>query len=205
MQRIDIYPRTKLFFHSKFAPERRKVLVVLVSIRNDIQEEERRHAIGNAAYKSVGSVGFGLLIAGIIAAPITLGASLALSGASAAASVSSVAASIIHRAVKAKKIKEKISNAQSSLENHEKICFQMYKLFCMLKEDMRSRRGWDDGFLRSIAAISLRDADVDSHIAMYTKTVEGVRVVLSNVPNLIEIDAVINQLENDYLFFCRFF
>lgn len=217
MQRGDIYERAKQFYYSNFAPERQKVLQDLATIRDDIQEEERRHAIGNIAYQGVRTVGIGLIIAGVIAAPFTLGGSLVLSGASAAAQVSSVAASAIHKKVKVKKINKMISSAEQSLKNHEKTCSEMYEMFRMLKEYLQSERGQGDDFFRSVPAYSLDDANLASMIATYIGIVVGVGAVLLSVLDLLEINAgkmsdegekiqkVINELENQDSEFRNFF
>lgn len=217
MQREDIFERAKHFYYSHFAPERQKVLQDLATIRDDIQEEERRHAIGNIAYQSVKTVSIGLIIAGVIAVPFTLGGSLVLTGASAAARVSSVAASAIHRKVKLEKINKMISNAEQSMRNHEKTCFEMYEWFRMLKEYLQSERGQGDEFLRSVPAYSLDDATLASMIATYIGIVVGVGAVLLSVLNLLEINAgkmsdesekiqkVIHELETQDSAFRNFF
>lgn len=217
MQREDIFERARQFYYSHFAPERQKVLQDLATIRDDIQEEERRHAIGKIAYQSVRTVGIGLIIAGVIAIPFTLGGSLVLSGASAAAHVSSVAANAIHKKVKVEKINKMISNAEQSLRNHESTCFEMYNLFRMLQEYLQSKRGQGDDFLRSVPAYTLDDATLASKIATYIGIIVGVGAVLLSVLNLLEINAgkmsdesekiqkVINELESQDSEFRNFF
>lgn len=99
MEHIESYVKAKKYFQKTFAPERMKVINELISIRDDIQKETRIQKIGSVTYSSVGIVGGGLIIAGIIAAPFTFGGSLALSVAGAAATISSGVAGVTHTIV----------------------------------------------------------------------------------------------------------
>lgn len=217
MQRSDIYEKAKQFYYSTFAPERRKVLQDLASLRDDLQEEERRLAIGNIAYQGVRTVGIGLFVAGIIAAPFTLGGSLILSGTSLAASTSSLAATAIHKKVKAKKVKERISKAEQSLRKHEETCHQMYELLRKLNEYLKSSGDRNESHFRSLSASLLQDANLASVIATSIGIVLGVGSVLLSIIDLVEIDAgkmseeavnmqkIIHKLENEDREFRNFF
>lgn len=217
MQRSDIYARAKEYYCSMFAPERRNVLQDLACVRDDIQEEERRHAIGNIAYQGVRTAGIGLIVAGIIAAPFTLGGSLILSGASAAATTSSFAASAIHKKVKAKKIKEMIFKAEQSLRKHEDTCLKMHELLRMLNEYLKATGDRDEKYFKSISESLLQDANIPSKIATFVGIVVGVGAVLLSVIDLVEINAgkmsdealkiqkIINELESQDAEFRKFF
>lgn len=140
-----------------------------------------------------------------------------LSGASATALASSVAASAIHKKVKVAKIKKMISNAEQSMRNHEKTCFEMYELFRMLKEYLHSERGQGDDFFRSVPAYTLDDATSASKIVTYIGIILGVGAVLLSVLDLLEINAgkmsdesekiqkVIHELESQDSEFRNFF
>lgn len=102
MKRMDIYARAKQFYNSKFAPERRNILQDLACVSNDILQHERRLASENIAIQGAQTAGIGLFVAGMIAAPFTLGGSLVLSGVGALATMTSFATTAMHKQVKAR-------------------------------------------------------------------------------------------------------
>lgn len=121
MDNIESYVKAKEYFQKTFAPERMKVINELISLRDDIQKEARIQKIGSITYSSVGVVGGGMAIVGIVAAPFTAGASLALTAAGVAAGVSSGVAGVTHHVVKVKKVKSKLADAKKVWKSMTKV------------------------------------------------------------------------------------
>lgn len=113
-----------------------KVINEWISLRDDIQKEARIQKIGCVTFSSVGVVGGGVAIAGIIAAPFTARGSLALTAAGGAATISSGVAGVTHHMVKVKKVKSKFADAQTSLKKHDKSCEKMNTLLVPQKQDV---------------------------------------------------------------------
>lgn len=121
MDNIESYVKAKEYFKKTFAPERMKVINELISPRDDIQKEARIQKIGSITYSSVGVVGGGMAIVGIVAAPFTAGASLALTAAGVAAGVSSGVAGVTPHVVKVKKVKSKLADAKKVWKSMTKV------------------------------------------------------------------------------------
>lgn len=121
MDNIESYVKAKEYFQKTFAPERMKVINELISLRDDIQKEARIQKIGSITYSSVGVVGGGMAIVGIVAAPFTAGASLALTAGGVAAGVSSGVAGVTHHVVKVKKVKSKLADAKKVWKSMTKV------------------------------------------------------------------------------------
>eukprot|EP00105_Crassostrea_gigas_P012074 XP_011427958.1 PREDICTED: uncharacterized protein LOC105328675 [Crassostrea gigas] len=138
MENLDSFAKARHFYDETWAIERRKILKELESIRDEVQRQAKIHSIGSIAYSSVGVVGGGLAIAGIITAPFTFGVSLGLTVAGAATGVASGVAGVTHGAVKTGKVKTQINNAKTNLENHDKHCKEMTRLLELLKEDIKT-------------------------------------------------------------------
>lgn len=138
MEHLDSFVKARNFYHKKWAPERRRVLKDLESIRDEVQRQAKIHSIGSITYSSVGLVGGGLAIAGIITAPFTFGISLGLTVAGIATGVTSGVAGVTHGAVKIGIVKKQINNAKTNLENHEKSCKEMKSLLELLKQDIET-------------------------------------------------------------------
>eukprot|EP00105_Crassostrea_gigas_P002514 XP_011415074.1 PREDICTED: apolipoprotein L3-like [Crassostrea gigas] len=138
MEHLDSFIKARNFYHKKWAPERRRVLKDLESIRDEVQRQAKIHSIGSITYSSVGLVGGGLAIAGIITAPFTFGVSLGLTVAGVATGVTSGVAGVTHGAVKFGIVKTQISNAKTNLENHDKHCKEMKRLLELLKQDIQT-------------------------------------------------------------------
>lgn len=136
MECLDSYVKARYFYHKEWAPERRRVLKDLESIRDEVQRQATMHSIGSITYSSVGLVGGGLAIAGIITAPFTFGVSLGLTVAGTATGVASGVAGVTHGAFKTRKVKTQINNAKTNLENHDKHCKEMTRFLELLKEDI---------------------------------------------------------------------
>ncbi|XP_062617140.1 apolipoprotein L3-like [Saccostrea cucullata] len=119
-----------------WAPERLRVLEELRTIRDEIQEQARIQSIGNITYSSVGLIGGGLAIAGIVTAPFTFGTSLALTVAGVATGVTSGVAGVTHGVVKIGIVKKQCNQAKASLEKHDTTCKEMKRLVTLLQKDI---------------------------------------------------------------------
>ena len=128
--------KVKIYFQT-WGPERQKVLEDLKIIRDEVQRQARIHSIGSITYSSVRIVGGVLSVAGVIAAPFTFGASLALTVAGAVTGVTSGVASVTHGAVRIRKVKQKIKDAKASLEKHNATCDEMKRLIILLKTEIK--------------------------------------------------------------------
>lgn len=115
---------------------RKKVLNELKEIRDKIQEQARILSIGSITYSSVGVVGGGLTIAGIIAAPFTFGISLGLAAAGIATSATSIVAGVTHGSVKFEIVKQLCEDAKVSLKQHEVSCNNMRNMLRMLQKEV---------------------------------------------------------------------
>lgn len=179
MEHIESYVKAKEYFQNTFAPERMKVINELISLRDDIQKEARIQKIGSVTYSSVGIVGGGLIIAGIIAAPFTFGGSLALSVAGGAATISSGVAGVTHNIVKEKKVKSKLVDARTSLQEHDKKCSKMSTLLVPLKRDIDRLR---DEIIAIQQSRSEHDSDPENRNA--TRIVHGVKTIIGSFRTL---------------------
>lgn len=138
MEHLDSFVKARNFYDETWAPERREVLNELEIIRDEIQRQAKIHSIGSITYSSVGLIGGGLAIAGIITAPFTFGASLGLTVAGIATGVTSGVAGVTHGAVKFGIVKKHINNAKTNLEKHEKSGKEMKSLLKLLKQDIQT-------------------------------------------------------------------
>lgn len=179
MEHIESYVKAKKYFQKTFAPERMKVINELISIRDDIQKEARIQKIGSVTYSSVGIVGGGLIIAGIVAAPFTAGGSLALSVAGGAATFSSGVAGVTHNIVKEQKVKSKLVDAQTSLHEHDKNCSKMSTLLVPLKRDIDRLR---DEIIAIQQSRSEHDTDPENRNA--ERIVDGVKTIIGSFRTL---------------------
>jgi apolipoprotein L len=105
---------------------RKEVIRKLKELRDNIQEEERRHNIGKVTYSSTGIIAAGLTIAGIAAAPFTFGASLELTIAGAATGAVSGIAGFSHSVAANVIIRNKCEEAQTLLENYQSKVFDFW-------------------------------------------------------------------------------
>lgn len=109
---------------------------VLKEIRAKVQEQARILSIGSITYSSIGLVGGGLTIAGIIAAPFTFGISLGLTATGIATGVTSAVAGVTHGVVKFGIVKQLCEDAKLSLEQHEVSCENMRNMLKMLQKEV---------------------------------------------------------------------
>lgn len=113
-----------------------KVLKELKEIRDKVQEQARILSIGSITYSSIGLVGGGLTIAGIIAAPFTFGISLGLTATGIATGVTSAVAGVTHGVVKFGIVKQLCEDAKLTLEQHEVSCENMRNMLNMLQKEV---------------------------------------------------------------------
>lgn len=124
------------FFSETFEHEREQLIEILTSLQNEIQREAEIQKIGSITYSGLGMLGGGLMIGGIILAPLSAGASLGLTVAGISTGLSSSAADIAHGAIKAKIVQRKLISAQRKLREHENTCSMMKEVLCPLKRDI---------------------------------------------------------------------
>lgn len=136
MECMVSFVKARDYYKETWATERREILKELESFRDEIQRQAKIHSIGSITYSSVGLVGGGLAIAGIVTAPFTFGASLGLTVAGIVTGVTSGVAGVTHGAVKFGIVKKQCNNAKTSLENHDKSCKEMKSLLELLKQDI---------------------------------------------------------------------
>lgn len=171
MESIKSYVKAKEYFQKIFAPERMKVINELIKVRDDIQKEARIQKTGSITYSSVGIVGGGLVIAGIIAAPFTFGGSLALT-------VTGVVAAS-YSGFKGKMVLSKLVDAQTSLQEHDKSCLKMSTLLVPLKRDIDRLR---DEIIANQQSRSEHDNDPETRNA--TRIVHGVKTIVRSLRNV---------------------
>lgn len=100
MECMVSFVKARDYYKETWATERREILKELESFRDEIQRQAKIHSIGSITYSSVGLVGGGLAIGGIVTAPFTFGASLGLTVAGIVTGVTSGVAGVTHGAVK---------------------------------------------------------------------------------------------------------
>lgn len=177
MENIESYVKAKEYFQKTFAPERMKVINELISLRDDIQKEARIQKIGSVTYSGVGIVGGGMAIAGIVAAPFTLGGSLALTAAGVAAGLSSGVAGVTHGIVKVKIVQSKLADAQKSLQEHDRTCSKMSIFLVPLKQDV-------DRLQEEILAIQQSRSQHDPENRNATRIVRNFKTLVGSMSTL---------------------
>jgi hypothetical protein len=136
MENLKSFIVAKSYVSKTWSAERTRVIKELRNIKDEVQRQAKIHSIGSITYSSVGIVGGGLALAGILMSPITLGSSLGLTVAGVATGVKSGAAGLTHALVKVGIISSKCSEAKRSVENHEKTSDEMRRLLNELKKDV---------------------------------------------------------------------
>lgn len=94
------YTKARSFFDKKFYSERKQVIKDLEALKSDVQQEEKNRDIGSSVYSGVGIIGWSLIVAGVLAAPITGGVSTSLIVAGLASVGASGGASVLHQGIK---------------------------------------------------------------------------------------------------------
>lgn len=126
------------FYEDVFAPERNAVTKDLKRLKDEIQKEDCVQKKGSIAYSGVGIMGGALIIGGLLAAPVTGGASLAVTSGGFAAEMVSGAAEYLHDKFKTKRVNRTITCAKESLQKHEKTCLAMHKYLQPLELEIES-------------------------------------------------------------------
>ncbi|XP_056008125.1 apolipoprotein L3-like [Ostrea edulis] len=136
MEKFKSFKAAKTYFSDTWAPERKRVITELTSIKDEVQRQAKIHSIGSIMYSSVGLVGGGLAIAGIVTAPFTFGVSLGLTVAGIVTGVTSGVAGVAHGVVKFGIVKSKCNEAKTSLENHNTSSKKMKRLVGKLMKEV---------------------------------------------------------------------
>lgn len=137
---LGSFKQARHFCDETWAPERRKLLEDLKSIKDEVQRQGIIHSIGSITYSSAGIVGGGLAIAGIITAPFTFGASLGLTVAGIATGLTSGVAGYTHTKVKSKIVEKQYTDANTCLIKHYESCKEMIGLLELLELDMKTMK-----------------------------------------------------------------
>lgn len=119
------YTKAKSFFDKKFSSERKQVIKDLEALKSDVQQEEKNRDIGSSVYSGVGIIGWSLIVAGVLAAPITGGVSTSLIVAGLASEGASGGASVLHQGIKQSIVQSKMDSLRKKLKEHEKTCEEM--------------------------------------------------------------------------------
>lgn len=137
MESFTSYVKAKRFFTHSFSLERKKVIDDLTTFKDRIQREQNIQDVGSYAYTGVGILGGALTLGGIIAAPFTAGASLAVTAAGVACGVSAGIATGLHDEIKDSIVKGKRSNFIKTIKEHERICLKLNQHLISLIEDLK--------------------------------------------------------------------
>lgn len=132
--------KAKNYFTRDWGVGRKNAIKKMAKIRDEIQEQARIFSIGSITYSSVGLVGGGLTVAGIITAPFTFGVSLGLTVAGIATGVTTGIASITHGATKFKKVKKLCEEATKTLQEHNISCEKMMNILKELKKEVEKEK-----------------------------------------------------------------
>lgn len=119
------YTKARSFFDKKFSSERKQVIKDLEALKSDIEQEEKTRNIGSSVYSGVGIIGWGLIVAGVLAAPITGGVSTSLIVAGLASKGASSGAFVLHQGIKQSIVQSKMDSLRKRLIEHEKTCKEM--------------------------------------------------------------------------------
>lgn len=119
------YTKAKSFFDKKFSSERKQVIKDLEALKSDVQQEEKNRDIGSSVYSGVSIIGWGLIVAGVLAAPITGGVSTSLIVAGLASEGASGGAAVLHQGIKQSIVQSKMDSLRKKLIEHEKTCEEM--------------------------------------------------------------------------------
>lgn len=114
IRRSHSFKAAKCYYENNWKDGQKKAIEKLKEIKNELQEQAMILSIGTITYSSVGLVGGGLTIAGMLAAPFTAGLSLGLTVAGIATGVTSGVAGVTHGAVKFGIVKHLCEDAKTS-------------------------------------------------------------------------------------------
>lgn len=137
MDSFTSYGKAKRVFANSFSQERKKVIDDLTTFKDRIQREQNIQDVGSYAYTGVAILGGVLSLGGIIAAPFTAGASLAVTAAGVACGVSAGIATGLHDEIKDSIVKGKRSNFIKTIKEHERTCLKLNQHLISLIEDLK--------------------------------------------------------------------
>lgn len=137
MESFTSYVKAKRLFTHSFSLERKKVIDDLTTFKDGIQREQNIQDIGSYMYTGVGILGGALTLVGIVAAPFTAGASLAVTAAGVACGASSGIATVLHEEIKDSEVQEKRSNFIKTVKEHERICLMLNQHLISLIKDLK--------------------------------------------------------------------
>lgn len=125
------YEDAKDYFENVFAPERKKVILELINIRNDVQEIIKFHRCANIGCSYVGVLGGCAMLMALV---VTGGAPVFAAGAfmGACSSYAEVSSELIGKTI----LITKFRNAETNLKEHEHSTSKMIELFGSLKDDI---------------------------------------------------------------------
>lgn len=133
------YTKARSFFDTEFSSERKQVIKDLEALELDVQQEEKNRNIGFSVYSGVGIIGWGLIMAGVLAAPITGGVSTSLIVAGLASEGASGGASFLHHGIKKSIVQSKMGSLRKKLREHEKTCEEMNQHLSEMIDRMEKR------------------------------------------------------------------
>ncbi|XP_061196690.1 uncharacterized protein LOC133204967 [Saccostrea echinata] len=138
MEKLKTFPEAKQYFTEVWSPERKRVIANLTNIKEIVQEQAKLYSLVSIGCSSIGILGGGLTLVGIVTAPLTLGVSLGFTEAGIATGVTSGAAGLIYGCIKLGIVKKKFSDANFCLENHNRTSAKMKDLIRVLREEGES-------------------------------------------------------------------
>lgn len=138
MEEVKSYVNARNYYIEFLAPERKKVIDELTSLRDEMQAEAQRYTESNIRAAKCGLVGGLCILGGLCAAPLTGGISLELTAIGASIGASSGLSKILLKRMHKKIILKKINYAVITMKEHDKTCSKMNKCLQALKHDIES-------------------------------------------------------------------
>lgn len=133
------YTKARSFFDKKFSSERKQVIKDLETLHYEVLQEEKNRNIGSSVYSGLGILGFSLIAAGVLAAPITGGVSTSMVWAGMACEGASGGAAVLHQGIKNSNVQSKIDSLRMKLREHEKTCKEMNQHFFEMVDKMKNK------------------------------------------------------------------
>lgn len=134
MEGIDSYEDAKYFYKEYFAPERQKLINDLISLRDEIQQEESMQKSKAVTFSRAGIVGGVLVLGGYLVAPLP---SAVLTTCGAVVGVTSFVVNLLYKDRKFNLFEKKIIHAVRSLERYDRLCSEMNEYLLPLKRDIQ--------------------------------------------------------------------
>lgn len=133
------YTKARSFFDKKFSSERKQVIKDLEALNYDVIQEEKNGKIGSSVYSGLGILGFSLIAAGVLAAPITGGVSTSMVWAGLACEGASGGAAVLHQGIKKSIVQSKNDSLRKKLREHEKTCKEMNQHLSEMVDKMENK------------------------------------------------------------------